>query len=317
MTTIADIVGYLREEELGDRLFVTEHAVDGALLLVDLSPGEAGAAGATAVDLERGLEIAQAVELTGVQVDGTAGATDLAWSKRAEAAAPFRGGLLICTPEAAKGADAPIYGIYAPVRRGFVVSPRPRLAMALAVRRFFPELMADRPARFHSVEQREQAEAVGAWVMNAALAERVTLGAHCSIGCSGMGYERREDGSLVGFPQIGSVVIESDVDVAAHATIQRGAIGSTRIRRGAKIGPHVNVGHNVEIGRDVLIVGHAQIGGGASIGAGAVLWQSCAVANGVTVGEGAVIGMGAQVLKDVPPGETWVGNPARPLRKKK
>ena len=67
--------------------------------------------------------------------------------------------------------------------------------------------------------------------MNAAVAPRVTFGAHCSIGCSGMGYERRDDGTLVGFPQIGNVVIEADVDIAAHATVQRGAIGSTRIRR--------------------------------------------------------------------------------------
>lgn len=44
---------------------------------------------------------------------------------------------------------------------------------------------------------------------------------------------------------------------------------------------------------------------GASIGAGAVILP------GVTIGEGAMIGAGAVVTKDVPAGETWIGNPAR------
>ena len=47
---------------------------------------------------------------------------------------------------------------------------------------------------------------------------------------------------------------------------------------------------------------------GASIGAGAVILP------GLTIGEGAMIGAGAVVTRDVPAGETWVGNPARPLR---
>ena len=45
------------------------------------------------------------------------------------------------------------------------------------------------------------------------------------------------------------------------------------------------------------------------IGAGAVILP------GVTVGEKAVVGAGAVVTKDVPAGETWVGNPARGLRR--
>ena len=142
----------------------------------------------------------------------------------------------------------------------------------------------------------------------------MNIGAQAVIGCSGMGYERDGHGRLVKFPQLGGVVIEDDVDVAAHATVQRGALGDTVLRRGAKIGPHVNVGHGVDVGEDVLIAGHAQIGGGVRIGRGATVWQSAVIANGVTVGEGAVIGMSAAVRKDVGPGEVWAGNPARKLR---
>ncbi len=256
---------------------------------------------------------AATVEVRSVEIDATAGGGALAWSKHAGAAAAFGGALLLCTEGAAAEPLAetrPAAGATSVV----AVCDRPRLALAEAVWRFFSHLVTDEPPEYGSRELAEQAEQLGAWVRNASVAAGVRLGVHCSIGCAGMGYERRSDGRLVGFPQMGRVTIETDVDIAAHATIQRGAIGQTRVRRGAKIGPHVNVGHNVDVGADVLIAGHAQIGGGARIGDRAVLWQSCAIANGVTVGEGAVIGMGAQVLKDVPPGETWVGNPAHPLR---
>jgi acetyltransferase-like isoleucine patch superfamily enzyme len=255
-----------------------------------------------------------------VEVDDTAGLGALAWSKRQGAARQFAGTLLLCTEEAT--GEPPPVDTSVPARlltpdpaAIIAVCKRPRLAIAETVWQFFRGLTDDRPGRFHDAALAARAESLGAWVMNAFVSQNVRLGPHCSIGCAGMGYERRDDGTLVGFPQMGCVLIEPDVDIAAHATIQRGALGETRVCRGARIGPHVNVGHNVHVGRDVLIAGHAQIGGGARIGAGAVLWQSCAIANGVTVGEGAVIGMGAQVRHDVAAGETWVGNPARPLRR--
>lgn len=255
-----------------------------------------------------------------VEVDDTAGPASLAWCKRQGGAHSFSGTMLLCT-EAAVGEPPPV-DTSVPARLStpnphaiIAVCERPRLALAEAVWQFFAHLTEDRPGRFQNPAQAQEAEELGAWVRNAFVGQNVRLGAHCSIGCFGMGYERAADGRLIGFPQMGRVVIEADVDIAAHATIQRGALGETRICKGAKIGPHVNVGHNVIVGRDVLIAGHSQIGGGARIGDRAVLWQSCAIANGVTIGDGAVIGMGAMVRHDVPPGETWVGNPARPLHK--
>jgi acetyltransferase-like isoleucine patch superfamily enzyme len=248
-----------------------------------------------------------ALEVRRLQTDAGAGPGDLAWSRRPGCAAAFGGTLLLRGPDGT-GTDAP--------RPGHVVAvcTNPRLAMARVVERFFTELTVDRAPEYADPGLASVAAARGAWVMNARLGHNVTLGPHCTIGCSGMGYERDDDGRLVKFPQTGIVVIENDVDVAAHATVQRAAIGATLLRRGAKIGPHANVGHNVDIGEDVLVAGHAQIGGGARIGAGAVVWQSAVVANGVNVGEGAVIGMSAALRHDVGPGEVWAGNPARKLR---
>jgi acetyltransferase-like isoleucine patch superfamily enzyme len=225
------------------------------------------------------------------------------------AATAFRGALLICSPEAAEGLhEAPAPGVTV------VVSERPRLAMALVVARFFAHLAADAPAVYADPATERLVDDNRAWVRNAVVGRNVRIEPLATVGCSGMGYERDARGRLVPFPQLGRVVLEDDVHIAAQAMVQRGAIGDTVVRRGAKVGPHVNVGHNVEVGEDCLIAGHAQIGGGARLGRGTVVWQSAAVANGVQVGAGAVIGMGAMIRADVGDGEVWVGNPGKRLR---
>jgi acetyltransferase-like isoleucine patch superfamily enzyme len=245
--------------------------------------------------------------ISAVATDALAARGDLAWSRHPGAAARFQGSLLICSAEAAAEPTEPAAG------RAIVVCPRPRLAMALVAARFFAHLADDRPAVYADPATALSVDDGRAWVRNAATGRNVRIGPLATIGCSGMGYERDDQGRLVPFPQLGGVVLDDDVHVAAQAMIQRGAIGDTVVRRGAKVGPHVNVGHNAEIGEDCLIAGHAQIGGGVRLGSRVVVWQSAAIANGVVVGEGAVIGMGAMVRADVKPGETWVGNPGRRL----
>ncbi len=268
---------------------------------------------------------AEGIELARVTTDTAAGAGDIAWTRRAGAAASFRGALLVCpaTPPAAAedpGASAPAgpvtqtARVAPPAGTAIAVCANPRLAMASVIDRFFGHLTADTEPTYAEPGLAEAVAAAGAWVKNARVGRNVTIGAQAVIGSSGMGYERDADGRLVKFPQLGGVVIADDVDVAAHATVQRGALADTVLRRGAKIGPHVNVGHGVDVGEDVLIAGHAQVGGGSRIGRGATIWQSAVIANSVTVGEGAVIGMSAAVRKDVGPGEVWAGNPARKLR---
>ena len=269
--------------------------------------------------------------LTAVATDAQAAAGELAWSKRPGAAAGFQGSLLICSAEAAGGltdearaggeasgdeASGGEAGDDAADSAGkvVVVSERPRLAMALVVGRFFAHLAADRAAVYADPATARQVDDGRAWVRNAAVGHNVRIEPLATVGCAGMGYERDDQGHLVPFPQLGGVVLEDDVHIAAQAMVQRGAIGDTVVRRGAKIGPHVNVGHNAEIGEDCLVAGHAQIGGGARIGRGTMVWQSAAVANGVRVGEGAVIGMGAMIRHEVGAGEVWAGNPGKRLR---
>jgi acetyltransferase-like isoleucine patch superfamily enzyme len=255
-------------------------------------------------------KVAAETAATGVAPDVGAAPGDIAWTRSPSSWIAFRGALLLA-PEP----DVTVEEAY-PARPGrvLVVCDNARLAMAQVVGRFFPDLGADREPEYADPAMAVEVTSLGAWVMNARIGRDVVLGPHCAIGCFGMGYERDPEGHWVRFPQLGGVVVEDDVHIGAHATLQRGALGDTLVRRGARIGPHANIGHNVEIGEDVLIAGHTQIGGGARIGPGAIVWQGASVANGVWVGAGAVVGMSAAVRHNVPAREVWAGNPARKIR---
>jgi UDP-3-O-[3-hydroxymyristoyl] glucosamine N-acyltransferase len=244
--------------------------------------------------------------LTGASVSRAATVDDLSWQRSPLASATdTRAGLLICA-QSPPGDP--------PAGRVLAVCDAPRLAMAEVLTRFFPELDTDREPVYAEPALAGAVAANQSWVANATIGRGVRIAQHVTVGCSGMGYERDAHGRLVRFPQIGGVVIEDDVEIAAHATVQRGALGDTLVRRGAKIGPHVNVGHNVEVGEDTLLTGHAQLGGSCRIGARVTVWQQAAIANGVSVGDDAVIGMCSSVRQDVGAGEVWAGNPARRLR---
>jgi UDP-3-O-[3-hydroxymyristoyl] glucosamine N-acyltransferase len=144
----------------------------------------------------------------------------------------------------------------------------------------------------------------------------VQIGANCSIGLPGFGYERDIGGGWQLFPHIGRVRIETGVRIGSNTSIDRGALGDTVIRRGARVDNLVHVAHNCDIGEDALIIAHAMLGGSVSVGAAAWVAPSAAIKNQISIGANAVIGLGAVVLRDVPPETTVVGNPAKPLQAK-
>ena len=86
------------------------------------------------------------------------------------------------------------------------------------------------------------------------------------IGGDGFGYEFNERGEHEKVPQVGHVVIEDDVEIGANTTVDRGRLGATRIRRGAKIDNLVQIAHNVEIGEHAIVVAQAGIAGSTVLG---------------------------------------------------
>jgi len=142
---------------------------------------------------------------------------------------------------------------------------------------------------------------------------RVTLHAGVCLGADGFGYVRHDLGYQK-FPQIGTVVIEDDVEIGAHTCVDRAALGRTRIGRGTKLDNMVHVGHNCDIGERVVIAAQTGISGSVVIEDDAVIGGQVGFGDHTRVMKGAVIGSKAGILpgKIVRPG-VWWGIPVQPL----
>ena len=145
------------------------------------------------------------------------------------------------------------------------------------------------------------------------IGSRVNVHAGAVIGSDGFGYARDGE-TYVKIPQIGTVVIEDDVEIGANACIDRAALGETRIGRGTKIDNLVQVAHNVAIGPNSVLVSQVGIAGSARLGRGVVLGGQAGVVGHIEIGDGAMIGPQAGVAGDVAPGEIVSGSPAMPHR---
>lgn len=110
-------------------------------------------------------------------------------------------------------------------------------------------------------------------------------------------------------------IIHPTARIHAFVTVDAGCEAATRIGARSWLMAHVHCGHDVVIGEDVEIAPHCSIGGFVVIQDGVHVGQGAIFKPNVVVGYGATIGCGAVVTKDVPAGETWVGNPARRLIK--
>jgi UDP-N-acetylglucosamine acyltransferase len=108
-------------------------------------------------------------------------------------------------------------------------------------------------------------------------------------------------------------VIDPDARVEAFVTIDAGTERPTRVGR-AMLMKGVHIGHDALIGDGCELAPHACVGGFVEIGANVRIGMGAIIRNRAKVGDGARIGMGAVVVRDVPAGEVWVGNPARNIQ---
>ncbi|HYY58177.1 MAG TPA: UDP-3-O-(3-hydroxymyristoyl)glucosamine N-acyltransferase, partial [Pyrinomonadaceae bacterium] len=146
------------------------------------------------------------------------------------------------------------------------------------------------------------------------LGERVVLHAGVTVGADGFGYVPDGENVRHKFPQIGSVLIEDDVEIGANSCVDRGALGLTRIGRATKIDNLVQVAHNVEIGERVVIAAQTGISGSTVIEDDAVIGGQVGMGDHARVQSGAIIGSKAGILpgKIVRAG-VWWGIPVQPL----
>ena len=151
---------------------------------------------------------------------------------------------------------------------------------------------------------------------NVEIGKKVIIHSGTVIGSDGFGYAK-EKGIHRKVPQIGGVKIEDDVEIGANVTIDRAALGVTRIGRGSKIDNLVQIGHNVDIGKNCIIVGQVGISGSTRVGNDTILAGQVGLVGHIKIGNRVVIGAQSGVTKDVPDGTTIFGCPAREIHETK
>ncbi len=140
---------------------------------------------------------------------------------------------------------------------------------------------------------------------------RVRLHAGVVVGSDGFGYVL-DGGEHRKIPQVGHVVIEDDVELGANVTVDRGALGPTVIGRGSKLDNLVQIGHNVVVGQHCILVAQSGVAGSTRLGDYVTVAGQAGIVGHRRIGDRAVIGAQSGVANDIPPGEVWLGSPARP-----
>jgi len=143
--------------------------------------------------------------------------------------------------------------------------------------------------------------------------ERVTIFPGARIGQDGFGFAPSPTGA-VRVPQLGRVLIGDDVEIGANTTIDRGAGPDTVIGAGTMIDNLVQIGHNVVIGMHCVVVSQVGISGSTEFGNGVMIGGQAGFAGHIRIGDGAKVAAKAGVFRDIAPGETIGGFPAKPVK---
>ncbi len=147
---------------------------------------------------------------------------------------------------------------------------------------------------------------------NCTIGSDVVLHSGVVIGTDGFGFARDKH-RYVKFPQIGTVVIEDNVEIGANSCVDRGALGETRIGEGTKIDNLVQIAHNVRVGKRVVIAGQSGIAGSSVIEDDVVIAGQVGISDHVTIRQGAIIGAKSAVFPNkVVRAGFWSGIPVQP-----
>lgn len=149
---------------------------------------------------------------------------------------------------------------------------------------------------------------------NVELKNDVILHSGVVVGSDGFGYAE-DNGSIRKVPQIGKVVIESNVEIGANTTIDRGALEKTIIGEGSKIDNLCQIAHNVILGKNCVIIAQSGISGSTTLGEGVIMSGQSGAVGHIKIGSFSIIGAKSAVTRNVPEKSHYTGIPAQEHRK--
>jgi len=146
---------------------------------------------------------------------------------------------------------------------------------------------------------------------NCIVGKNVVIHAGTVIGGDGFGFAPQADGTYKKVPQIGNVIIEDNVEIGSNTTIDRGTMGSTLIKSGAKLDNLLQIAHNVEIGCNSVIAAQAGISGSTKVGNNVMIGGQVGIVGHLVIADGSKINAQSGVSKSIKKPNTAVsGSPA-------
>ena len=154
---------------------------------------------------------------------------------------------------------------------------------------------------------------------NCVIHERTQIGADCvihsgaAIGSEGFGFVPTAEGWLK-MEQSGRTVLEDGVEIGCNSTVDRPAVGETRVAKNTKIDNLVHIAHGCQVGEACVMAAQVGMAGGVKIGNRVILAGQFGISNQAVLGDGAIASAKAGIHSNVPAGEIVSGIPALPHR---
>jgi len=143
------------------------------------------------------------------------------------------------------------------------------------------------------------------------IGKRVIIHPGAVIGADGFGYQKDEKGVYIKVPQIGNVIIEDDVEIGANTTIDRAALGSTVIMKGAKIDNLVQIAHNVSVGKNTVISAQSGVSGSVKIGNNVIVAGQVGIAGHLEITDNVILMAQSGVPKTISKPGLYFGTPSK------
>jgi len=142
------------------------------------------------------------------------------------------------------------------------------------------------------------------------LGDNVIVHSGAIIGSDGFGFAPTDDGTYKKIAQIGNVILEDNVEVGSNTTIDRATMGSTTVRKGAKLDNLLQIAHNVEIGSNTVIAAQTGISGSTKVGDNCVIGGQVGMVGHISIANGSQIMAKSGINKNiVEGGKKWGGIP--------
>ena len=121
------------------------------------------------------------------------------------------------------------------------------------------------------------------------IGENCTLHSGVIVGSDGFGFVPNSENNYQKVPQIGNVILENYVEIGSNTTIDRATMGSTIIRKGAKIDNLIQIAHNVEIGENTVIAAQTGVAGSTKIGKNVMIGGQVGIVGHIKIANGVKI----------------------------